>query len=73
MSSECAVDLALISEASSRTLASGSARQSVPTRSKMSLRISRGRRHVTEPSGALGTKPRLFPCPSDDLPAEHTP
>ena len=40
ISNECAVDLALISEASTRTVTSGSVRHSVLTRSNMSCGTS---------------------------------
>ncbi len=42
MSNECAVDVAVTREASTRTVTSGSARQSVLMRSKMSSGISTG-------------------------------
>jgi hypothetical protein len=43
MSKECAVDLSLIREGSNRTVTSGSAKQRVLTRSKMSSEISIGK------------------------------
>jgi hypothetical protein len=42
MSNDCAVDLALVSEPSTRTVTSGSARHSVRIRSTMSSRTSTG-------------------------------
>ena len=66
MSNECAVDLALVSEPSTRTVTSGSARHSVRTRSKMSSGTSTGaltREPPNEPAGrsnalTLSTSPK---------------
>jgi hypothetical protein len=51
MSNECAVDLDLVIEASTRTVTSGSARHSVLTRSKMSFGTSMG--ELARPSLAM--------------------
>src|ERR1700761_672992 len=59
MSNEYAVDLCLMSESSTRTVTSGSARQSVRTRSRMSSGIS------------TGGESRSLSWPTDDLSAER--
>src|SRR3984957_18682909 len=71
MSNECAVDLVLVSEPSTRTVTSGSARHSVRTRSRMSSGTSMGAlaRALWRAAGGLPS----FPCRTDDLPAERGP
>src|SRR3984885_14795876 len=68
-SNECAVDLVLVSESSTRTVTSGSARHSVRTRSRMSSGTSMGAlaRALRRAAG----EPPSFPCRTDDLPAER--
>src|ERR1700733_15270928 len=70
-SNECAVDLVLVSESSTRTVTSGSARHSVRTRSKMSSGTSMGAlaRALRRAAG----EPPSFPCRTDDIPAERGP
>jgi hypothetical protein len=71
MSNECAVDLALISDSSTRTVTSGSARHSVLTRSKTSSGTSMGAFARALRRAAAG--PPSFPCRTGGLPAERGP
>src|ERR1700733_11709936 len=69
MSNECAVDLVLVSEPSTGTVTSGSARQSARTRSQMSSGTSIGSLARALRRAADG--PPSFRCRIDDLPAER--
>src|ERR1022692_2717887 len=66
---ECAVDLVLVSEPSTRTVTRGSARHSVRIRSKMSSGTSTGA--LTRALRRAADEPPSFPCRTDDLPAER--
>ncbi len=58
MSNECAVDLALVSEASTRTVTSGSARHRVLTHSRISSGTSMG--ELTRPSSPVLLTPNIL-------------